>query len=94
MTYSIYDNLPEDIERRRLSAAEKASAPRSVDLWPIATDVIEAVPVAEDAALSGLPNRRQLRRGGTRLVRRMTRTRVRVGVPSSLRTAAGFQGNH
>ena len=48
-TYPIYESLPADIERRRLDAAEKMSAPRSsVVMWPLAAEIIEAEPIVAD----------------------------------------------
>ena len=95
-TYPIYESLPADTERRRLSAAEETSVTRSsVVMWPIAAEIIEAEPIVADAVPSELPQRRKLRRGGRRVIRRNTRgRRMRGGAALSFGLRAGFQGNH
>ena len=87
--------LPEDIERRRLSAAKKTSVPRSsVVMWPVAAEIIEAEPIVADAVPSEFPQRRALRRAGSVSIRRMTNNRMRSGAVGGFALRAGFQGNH
>ena len=96
-TYPIYESLPEDIERRRLSAAEKTSVTRSsVVMWPVAAEIIEAEPIVADAVPSGSPQRRQLRRGGRRIIRRALRggATAAFGSTGGFMSRVGFQGNH
>ena len=95
-TYPIYESLPADIERRRLSAAEKTSVPRSsVVMWPIAAEIIEAEPIVADAVPSDLPQRRALRRGGRQTIRRMARNRRGMVGGAAFRLGMGpHQGNH
>ena len=95
-TYPIYESLPADIERRRLSAAEKTSVARSsVAMWPVAAEIIEAEPIVADAVPSGSPQRRQLRRGvGRRIIRRMRPSATAGMGHLGLMSRAGFQGNH
>ena len=95
-TYPIYENLPEDIERRRLSAAEKTSVLRSsVAMWPVAAEIIEAEPIVADAVPSEFPQRRALRRAGRVSIRRSRNLRMTAGAVGGFAVAlAGFQGNH
>ena len=95
-TYPIYESLPADIERRRLSAAEETSVTRSsVVMWPIAAEIIEAEPIVADAVPSELPQRRKLRRAGRVLIRRQTnRASFGLAMGGNFRLRAGFQGNH
>ena len=94
-TYPIYESLPADIERRRLSAAEETSVPRSsVVMWPVAAEIIEAEPIVADAVPSELPQRRKLRRAGRVLIRRMV-NRATYGMAMQNRNyQVPFQGNH
>ena len=95
-TYPIYESLPEDIERRRLEVVEKTSVTRSpVVMWPVAAEVIQAEPIVADAVPSGSPQRRQLRRGGRRIVRRMRPSATAgMGSTGGFNFRHGFQGNH
>ena len=96
-TYPIYESLPADIERRRLSAAEKTSVARSsVAMWPVAAEIIEAEPIVADAEPSEFPQRRALRRGGNAPYRRsrMRRMSARAVGGFAMRYGVPFQGNH
>ena len=94
-TYPIYESLPVDTERRRLSAAEETSVPRSsVVMWPIAAEIIEAEPIVADAVPSELPQRRKLRRAGRVLIRRRAHATFGVAMGGNFMLRAGFQGNH
>ena len=99
-TYPVHESLPADIERRRLSAAEKIerrrlstaeSVPRSVKMWPVAADIIEAEPIVADAVPSELPQRRMLRRGKS--VATIRRGGLMSGSAGFSMGMMAFQGN-
>ena len=92
MTYPITDELPEEVERRRLEEAAEREPMRPIKLEPAAAPILDVLDASSKPEGVG---RRQLRRAGRVSIRRMKGARFGIASTSgNFQMRVGFQGNH